>query len=88
MEVFVFHNKCAQVKYINGLDMHKVALLFLKVFLFFPCPALSEVLSVKEVSGRKLYYVHYIDCKYYSHLLIFSYGIFNIVLKQLKSTVN
>lgn len=28
------------------------------------CLALAEILSVKEVSGRKLYYVHYIDCEY------------------------
>lgn len=26
--------------------------------------ALAEILSVKEVSARKLYYVHYIDCEY------------------------
>lgn len=26
--------------------------------------ALAEILSVKEVSSRKLYYVHYIDCEY------------------------
>lgn len=26
--------------------------------------ALAEILSVKEVSLRKLYYVHYIDCEY------------------------
>lgn len=28
--------------------------------------ALAEILSVKEVSARKLFYVHYIDCEYNS----------------------
>lgn len=26
--------------------------------------ALAEILSVKDIPGRKLYYVHYIDCEY------------------------
>lgn len=26
-------------------------------------PALAEILSVKDISGRKLFYVHYIDCE-------------------------
>lgn len=26
--------------------------------------ALAEILSVKDIPGKKLYYVHYIDCKY------------------------
>lgn len=25
--------------------------------------ALAEILSVKDISGRKLFYVHYIDCE-------------------------
>lgn len=29
----------------------------------FSLSALAEILSVKEVSGRKHYYVHYIDCE-------------------------
>lgn len=31
--------------------------------------ALAEILSVKEASSRKLYYVHYIDCE---HNIVFS----------------
>lgn len=27
-------------------------------------PALAEILSVKDISGRKLFYVHYIDCEF------------------------
>lgn len=71
-----------QVKDTNSLDMHTVVLVFLKFNFFFLPPALSEVLSVKEVSGRKLYYVHYIDCKYYSPFFIYCYRIFNIVVKH------
>lgn len=43
------------VKVSVNLKMHKIS--------SFPA-ALAEILSVKEVSGRKLYYVHYIDCEY------------------------
>ena len=28
--------------------------------------ALAEIVSVKEVKGMRSYYVHYVDCKYYS----------------------
>lgn len=27
--------------------------------------ALAEILSVKDISGRKLFYVHYIDCEFW-----------------------
>jgi hypothetical protein len=28
--------------------------------------ALAEILSVKDISGRKLFYVHYIDCEFWA----------------------
>lgn len=44
------------------LLFHGLATLFLNLASFLA--ALAEILSVKEVSSRKLYYVHYIDCEY------------------------
>lgn len=30
--------------------------------------ALAEILSVKDISGRKLFYVHYIDCEFWARV--------------------
>jgi len=43
-----------------------LSVLFLFDAVFCAFTALAEIVSVKEVKGTKSYYVHYVDCKYYS----------------------
>lgn len=49
--------------------------------------ALAEILSVKEVSGRKLYYVHYIDCEYSLCLFLHFFSRFDSELQFSKNKV-
>ena len=71
--------------HMSGLIRSHLTILLVHCNYLLVVSALAEILSVKEIPGRKLYYVHYIDCEYEPHVESTNYKHCHIVHLQHQS---